>query len=521
MSLTLEDLLDLPVVAAARPQVLSGAAGLHREVRWVHTSEIFDIASLLQGGEVLLTTGLGLVAAGPAQLEEYVDRLADRSVAALMLEVGRTFPTVPEALLVRARARELPVVALHGVVPFVEVTETVHRLLVDAEVAELRRAEHITQALTEVLLAGGGLGPLVRRVGELAGSWARLVASDGRVVVQHDAPGAGTAGPRWPVTVLGSTWGHLEVGRPEETDPREGHRSPAGAGGDSRTLLRRASAAVALELSRGLARTSAVAARRQLVLDLVQGRFASSAELSSRAVAVGLSPGPREQLLGVCASVERPVTAATVDAADAAARDVFGWSFVAGSDSELMLVGRAGDVSDPALRELVGQLGEALGRQLQAVDGGQVRALACGPPVLDAPALVGAFATAREVGALARRLGGRRGVLLPVDLGAQRLLARVVGDAELELFVEEQLGPLLEHDARRGQELVTTLDAYLEHGLSKAQTARALGIRRQTVYARIARIEAAVGDVSRRDRRTSLELALVAWRLRTSASNRT
>ena len=43
-------------------QVVAGAAGLDRAVRWVHISELADPTPWLSGGEVLLTTGLGVAA---------------------------------------------------------------------------------------------------------------------------------------------------------------------------------------------------------------------------------------------------------------------------------------------------------------------------------------------------------------------------------------------------------------------------------------------------------------------------
>ena len=64
-----------------------------------------------------------------------------------------------------------------------------------------------------------------------------------------------------------------------------------------------------------------------------------------------------------------------------------------------------------------------------------------------------------------------------------------------------------------------TLDAYLEAGLAKTAAARALGIRRQTLYARLERISRLLGglDIEARQARTALDLALVSWRMRASA----
>ena len=57
MPFTVQDLLDLPLMEAARPEVVVGERLDTRVVRWIHTSEIYEISPLLKGGEVLLTTG--------------------------------------------------------------------------------------------------------------------------------------------------------------------------------------------------------------------------------------------------------------------------------------------------------------------------------------------------------------------------------------------------------------------------------------------------------------------------------
>ena len=44
------------------PRLVAGEDGLDRPVRWVHVAEVPDIATLLRGGELVLTTGIGLPA---------------------------------------------------------------------------------------------------------------------------------------------------------------------------------------------------------------------------------------------------------------------------------------------------------------------------------------------------------------------------------------------------------------------------------------------------------------------------
>ncbi|ETZ86571.1 purine catabolism regulatory -like family protein [Mycobacteroides abscessus MAB_030201_1075] len=56
MHMTVAEILALPVVLAGDPQVVGGGS-LDRPVRWVHVSDVADLSGLLQGGELVLTTG--------------------------------------------------------------------------------------------------------------------------------------------------------------------------------------------------------------------------------------------------------------------------------------------------------------------------------------------------------------------------------------------------------------------------------------------------------------------------------
>ena len=57
---TVSEVLTLPVIRGAGPRLVAGMAGSGRRVRWVHVAEVADIAHLLRGGELLLTTGIAL-----------------------------------------------------------------------------------------------------------------------------------------------------------------------------------------------------------------------------------------------------------------------------------------------------------------------------------------------------------------------------------------------------------------------------------------------------------------------------
>jgi PucR family transcriptional regulator, purine catabolism regulatory protein len=516
MPLNLAEVLAHSVLARGRPEVVCGDDLGRREVRWVHTSEIYEIGPLLKGGELLLTTGLGLVGKSDEQLEQYVADLAARGVTGLVLELGRTFTVVPPALRRSAEAHGLPLVVLHGVVPFIEVTEQVHHLLIDSEVAVLRQQQEVDSELLAGLLTGAGLGALVRRIAHLAECPATVYAGDGRLVASsRDVPEDGPEEVpertvERAVPVFGVDWGRLVL-HGDDNSRRQ-------------AVLDRGVVAVSLELVRtGTLAPARQTARRELMRDIATGQFRSASDLSARAHAVGVAARGEERLLVVCVGLAGGVAVESArGAASEAARQVLGPALVTDVDGDLLMAGRVSGSGDATVRAVLRQIADTIDSELQLTHGGRVAYVVSGPVVAEVPGLVRSTAVARDASRILRGLGGGRQVVMSADVGVYRLLSRLVDDPELETFVAEQIGALLEYDARHGRELVRTLDVYLAQSLSKSRTAAALGIRRQTLYARLERISALLGglDLDQRERRAALDLALTAWRLRTSAMAR-
>jgi hypothetical protein len=129
-ALTLREILALDPVRSTEPELLAGEASLDRPVRWVHSSEVYEGANFLDGGELLLTNGFGLTDADEGTRRQYVRELAARGAAGLAVEVGRSLVRMPEEVVDEARRLGLPLLALHRVVPFVRITEAANRAIV-------------------------------------------------------------------------------------------------------------------------------------------------------------------------------------------------------------------------------------------------------------------------------------------------------------------------------------------------------------------------------------------------------
>ncbi|RSN70515.1 PucR family transcriptional regulator [Actinomadura sp. WAC 06369] len=150
-------------------------------VLWVAVSELEDPTPYLEGGELVLTTGMRLT---PRNAAEYVGRLVERGVAGLGFGVGVIHATVPDELLAAARAQGLAVLEVPRPVPFIAIGKAVSRLLAAEWYEDVTRAYQAQRELTRAALTGPGR--LVARLARLLGGWALLLDAAGDV--RHAEP---------------------------------------------------------------------------------------------------------------------------------------------------------------------------------------------------------------------------------------------------------------------------------------------------------------------------------------------
>jgi purine catabolism regulator len=166
---------------------------------------------------------------------------------------------------------------------------------------------------------------------------------------------------------------------------------------------------------------------------------------------------------------------------------------------------------------------EALAEHLAEVFHGVLERRGLGPD--DAVLAIGAPATSwAQAGQGLRRVrrsAGAATALAPAGWydarrpGVTDLLHDLREAPELDAFVDEQLGPLLQDGTARTRALLETLEAYLAAGGRKAQAARALHLERQSLYLRLRRIEEILGvSLEDEDAVLGLHLAVRALRFR-------
>jgi purine catabolism regulator len=476
----LRDVVTLPDLGLA---VVAGTSALDRPVRWVAVSELEDPGPYLEGGELVLTTGMRLPTRGAA-LRRYVEALEAAGACALGLGVGAglTHASPPTGLVAAAEAAGLPLVVVPEGTPFIAVTKAVSRLLSAEEYVEAARGFTAQRELIRAALTAedGGSAAVVARLARHLGGFALLLDPTGEVVHAGPASAAAravdlrdevarlrpqgllasaalsTAGEYvvlQPLGVRGRARGFLAVGTP----------GPLRAG--DQAVVNLAVSLLSLALSRAEGRSAAERGVRAAALRLLLDGSAADLPLDALGwTAVGTGTLAVAVVRGgvgaVTAAVEDRVSELLPGAAVAAA---------VLPDAPDLVVALA---REPELDALVP------GDVLESAGIGDAARFA------DAESLARSLARARR--ALA---AGGPGVRRYADLGAglDPLLDPVAADA----WAQSLLAPLDQPGERA--DLAATLHAWLaRHGQIDA-AAGDLGVHRHTVRHRLRRAEALLG----------------------------
>ncbi|WP_020522105.1 PucR family transcriptional regulator [Catelliglobosispora koreensis] len=502
---TVREVLALDSMRAGEPRLVAGEAGLDRRVRWVHSADVHDIASLLRGGELMLTTGIGLPADDEG-IRGYLRELSEAGVVGLVVELGRRYTgSVPKVMAAAAQKLNLPLVELRRPTPFVPITQAVHSMIVDAQLSELRAAEEVHQRFTDLSVEGADPAEVVHQAAELSGCPV-VLENLARQVLAFDTAGeraslvldgweqhsrrvqtTGRTGydadSGWLVTMVGARgqdWGRLLL----RFDAHEGEPP-------TRLIIVLERAATTLALGRLIER-DAEGLARQLHGTLLSALLEHSLpvdEVALRARALGVTlerrklagvairtrsdelPAP-EQMRELTESVGQAIRESALDGLVSPVDDMAVGALIAlrqGSDPHAALEGFASALRRHTKEKLIVAAGSDVDNLRQARR---------------------SLIEARQVADAARHDPDSAITVhrLP-HVGLAGLLFLLRDEPRLQTFVERQLGALLTYDAEHAKEpLLPALRAYLDHGRNKSAAAAAAHLSRPAFYERLARI---------------------------------
>jgi PucR family transcriptional regulator, purine catabolism regulatory protein len=165
---------QLAETAHLKMEVVAGVDGLDRLVEWTHVSELEDPARWLDGGELLITNGMGLSEQGAAQAL-LVEQLHDKRAAGLA--VGIRGPEPGPEMLAAADRLGFPLLRVPKSVPFLAIA----RLVADSNEDTARRRLTTHLRIFDTLGAEtDNPARLFHQLEDIAGYRLNLVSSNGR-----------------------------------------------------------------------------------------------------------------------------------------------------------------------------------------------------------------------------------------------------------------------------------------------------------------------------------------------------
>lgn len=531
---TVREVLALPAMVAGLPELFCDDAALDAHVRWTHASDSAGVARLLDGGELLLTTGAGWPT-DPDALREFVAGLTQIGVAGVVVELGTHYRYLPAVVIDAARQRGLALIGLHREVKFIAITEAVHGRILSEQTAALQARDDVRERFTALALRGAPADFIVQQLAqtlsapvvlenlahevmaaevpladeqELFDHWELRSRAAHRHALQRRAAGQPTGSDDWlivPVEARGAHWGSL-IALP----------GPPHAAGRA-AVLEQAAIALALgRISDGGSDEWARIGRRRLVDGLLADRFVSVGGAAARLEAAGL-PVDGARLHGLVIA-GAPAQMETVDAAAQALR---GTALVGSAPGGvpapavtiLLSLPVASAFDDRAalafVRTATGDRAERAVLSIGSATRGLEEALVSLQEAVDLAKGGGWGEQVR--GGKARQPGPR------LRRGEDRPLVQLVtslrDDHRLLEHGERMLSPLIEHDLTRDGDLLDVLGAMLAHPGNRTAAASASHLSRSVFYQRIALIEDLLGvDLDDGETQTALHIALLVRR---------
>lgn len=166
--------------------VLAGHRGLTRNVQFVNISDTPDVINFLSKNHLLLTTGYAFKD-DPAKFCELIKQMHDLNCSGLVIKINRFFNELPAEVRLLADDLAFPIIDLPTKHTLGDVSRHILNYLNDAETEQLYYALHIQKEFSNMLIKGYSLSALLERLGHSLERPALLLNHRGEKIAQsHD-----------------------------------------------------------------------------------------------------------------------------------------------------------------------------------------------------------------------------------------------------------------------------------------------------------------------------------------------
>ncbi|WP_035155144.1 PucR family transcriptional regulator ligand-binding domain-containing protein, partial [Cohnella thermotolerans] len=157
-SLTVRDILQRPYFQGST--VYASEKALQRVVEWVHILEVAEVGHLLNGNELILTTGLVWQHNEEMSLS-FLRQIMDRNASGLCIEIGRVINGIPDAMIRMAEQADFPLILITHEIRYIDITRDIHTWIINLQQKKIAELENLSVRFNELILSGTGLQPLL------------------------------------------------------------------------------------------------------------------------------------------------------------------------------------------------------------------------------------------------------------------------------------------------------------------------------------------------------------------------
>jgi purine catabolism regulator len=538
MPVSLRDVLDLEVLKSTRVRAAKEAL-TERPVEWVSVIEI-PVENFVRERELVLSTAIGC-GHDEELLLSFVAEIEASRASALALAVGRYVHEIPGKVIAYCQAHRFPLIELPWEVRFADIIRAVSDLTLrkQYEVAETFQKE-----LSRLLLQRAGPEEICERVSQLIGAPVAVADTGGRVraasrALRAKVPSLEAALASRDLEAEQDFWLDLEGLRClcrsiAFSGRRYGHVIVGLAAAEPDLPAEYAHALNQVAIAMGMwflqervVLETELRLREDFVWNLAQGSTGLWEETLSKGALLGFDlnrpficlVGQLEAETGVSVGAQDHPQAHEGEALVYwQLREIARFSpqqvLVTHQQGRFVVFLEVPSRSKLVWRQTVQGFLDALAARLEQAQPGSVLSWGISRYHGEGPAFAQAYRDARialQVGRTRRGLGCR---MEYQDTGIYRALLRLAEDAEVGEIVLSVMTPLVDYSGQRGLDLVSTLTAYLRHQGNISQTARALGLHRQSLIYRLEKIETLTGrSLLDPEDRFLLQLCAELWQL--------
>lgn len=533
IELTVKDVLTRKSFQKAK--VKAGAGGLGRHVRWSHILEVREFDTLINGGELILTTGISMTFDLDTHLS-YIRKLIELEVSALCIEITDPDKKIPPEVLELADAHNFPIIVFEEVIRFVDLTQDLHTTIINRHHKMISELDRLSGRFIELSLTSNGILKILQELHdyfrrdvlfitdrpaqyffpsaakETEASVRRQMEKDGTLFDTTRYLESSETGifATVPVRALGQVWGRLCLAMEEPLNEDFYF-----------LILDRAG----LSISQILLRNRTVEERKQNLEDKLVRNLITGIEVDPETIHAIL-PAQRRSMCYRIFTIHTGYTPAYEmrDPLDEELiqrsmiiRNMFHknglFPLITFGRSEITILAFFNPIEEQ--RDIAGERFKSIKQEVENLMDAQ---LGISKMYQDITQVRRGYLETKDVIFLQQQKIYSESFY--EKLGIYRLLLLLKRNGELETYVNDHLGSLIAHDKRHDSGLLETLTVYLECGGMKKEASERLFIVRQTLYHRLNKLEVLLGEnFMESHNRLALEVAVKGYKMLICSEN--